>query len=126
MESKPSNNEEKVENKANSLEEQLSSLSVDEIGEKLFHLLVDDETKQVIDCLTCCKKLEIDLDYILNKKLYGESGWSLIVVVAFKDNLEIANLLLNSNVCSFLVLLDFWLLILYSVCTRFCFWLPIL
>ena len=83
--------------------EKIATMSNDEISQILFEYICNHETNKFKQCLKAIKLLQndnekqqnkISLHYILNEKLCGEFGDPLIVVAAFKNNIEIVETLL--------------------------------
>ena len=85
------------------ISEELSGMSNYEIGTKLFNFVLSGKRDKLQEYLAFCKLLQVDsstldLNEILNKKLYGEQERPLIVQAAIMNNLEIVKLLIKFNV----------------------------
>ena len=101
----------------------MKEMSNNDIGKQLLAYIVNDNTNEFNKFIYHCNVLsnndnskneiktnifskiafgfgknKLDLDYILNKKLYGNPAWPLIVVAAHKSNLDIVNTLIKYNV----------------------------
>ena len=111
----------------------LSKMTNDEIGNMLDNYIDNDKTNEFISCLNTIKLLQfklkeeekemktndknrISLNYILNEGMYGNpQAWPLIVLAAYKNNIEIVETLVSNEndyqVMSFL----------FCLCFCFCF-----
>ena len=101
----------------NNLINKLKEMNNNNIGEQLFNYILDDNTTEFVKLIYHCDVLsntkkeakrkvfskigknKLDLDKILNKKGYGPANFPLIVVAAYKSNLDIAKTLIKYNVC---------------------------
>ena len=115
--SSKSNENEKENEMHLKLIEKLSKMTNDEIGKMLYNFIVMDETSQFISHFEAIKLLQfeskeeekekemkskenenkISLHYIVNKALYGNYSWPLIVTAVSKNNIEIVQTLLSNG-----------------------------